>query len=85
MEQRESPSLLDTPLPSHWTKFRKHDVQGALWDCTARFVAVPAGRRSGKIELAKRKLALAALDETPRPWPDPRYFFGAPTRQLGRS
>jgi hypothetical protein len=49
---------------------------------------VPAGRRSGKTEIiGKRKLILAALNahrkDLPfwyRPWPDPRFFAAAPTR-----
>lgn len=48
-----------------------------LWRSPARFVAVPAGRGSGKTELAKRRLVryLPVIKE----WGDPRYFYGAPT------
>ena len=64
MEPSPSRSLLAAPLPSHWQKFREHKVQHALCDCTARFIAVPAGRRSGKTELAKRKLAVAVPERS---------------------
>lgn len=36
-----------------------------------------AGRRSGKTELGKRRLVTALAE--PKDWPDPRYFFAAPT------
>lgn len=39
---------------------------------------MPSGRRSGKTELAKRKLVLSLMDG--KPWKDPRYFAAAPTR-----
>jgi hypothetical protein len=45
-------------------------------------VGVPAGRRSGKTEIAKRRLVLALAQ--PRPWYDPRYFYGAPTRDQAK-
>lgn len=38
---------------------------------------VPAGRGSGKSEIAKRKLVRSLAVR--KPWPDPRYFFAAPT------
>lgn len=64
-------------LTAAWTKFRPHATQCALWKCSDRFVAVPAGRGSGKTELAKRRLVryLAVKKD----WSDPRYFYGAPT------
>ena len=69
-----------------WTERRKvlrpHKVQYRLWHCTARFVGVPAGRRSGKTEIAKRRLVLALSQ--PKPWHDPRYFYGAPTRDQAK-
>ncbi len=71
-------------LPATWRPLRPHPVQGALFYSPARFIAVPAGRRSGKTEIAKRRLVLALLDTTPRPWPDPRYFYGAPTERQAK-
>lgn len=61
----------------HWVEFRPHKIQRALWKCPTRFAAVAAGRGSGKTELAKRKLVISLA--TPKPWKDPRYFYGAPT------
>jgi hypothetical protein len=53
-----------------------------------RFNVVPAGRRSGKTENAKRKLVLRALMPPGMPgasnFPDPRYFCGAPTRDQAK-
>lgn len=43
---------------------------------------MPAGRRSGKTELAKRKLVIALSKG--KPWPDPRYFAAAPTRDQAK-
>ena len=44
---------------------------------------VPAGRRSGKTELAKRKLIVEALSA--QGWPDPRFFAAAPTRDQAKA
>lgn len=60
-----------------WTEFRDVDEQIALWQSTKRFVVVPAGRRSGKTEIALRRLALSACLKT-KPG-EARYLFGAPT------
>jgi hypothetical protein len=43
---------------------------------------VPAGRRSGKTELAKRKLVRKALEGTKHP--DARFFAAAPTRDQAK-
>ncbi len=43
---------------------------------------VPAGRRSGKTELAKRRLVVALAEK--KPWQDPRYFAAAPTREQAK-
>ena len=62
--------------------FRKHDVQQAYRLSEHRYNAVPAGRRSGKTELAKRKVVLRALKGTA--FPDARFFLGAPTRDQAK-
>ena len=67
-------------LTPRWTKLRYHATQQDYWACEARYCVVPAGRRSGKSELAKRKLVLRAM--TAHEWcqyPDPRFFAAAPT------
>ncbi|MBI5560565.1 MAG: hypothetical protein HY883_04765 [Deltaproteobacteria bacterium] len=43
---------------------------------------VPAGRRSGKTELAKRRLVISLAGK--KPWKDPRYFAAAPTRDQAK-
>jgi len=65
------------PLTPAWTQLRPHAGQAALWTCPKRFIAVPAGRGSGKTELAKRHLVRCLADR--KPWPDPKYFYAAPT------
>ncbi len=74
----------DAPLLTpRWTPLRPHAPQSRLWRCKKRFVCVVAGRGSGKTEEAKRKLVVSLAD-APKPWPDPRYFFGGPTRDQAR-
>lgn len=69
-------------LPKRWTKLDYHKIQQELYETLNRFVVVPAGRRSGKTELAKRKLVKALT--IPKEWDDPRYFAAAPTRDQAK-
>jgi hypothetical protein len=47
---------------------------------------VPAGRRSGKTERAKRNLIIQALQESAQgKWDDYRYFASAPTREQAKA
>ena len=57
-----------------------------MLESPARFKVIPAGRRSGKTEWAKRTLVDALLTDfyQPKPWPDPRYFFAGPTRDQAK-
>lgn len=71
-----------TPPTPRWTPLRYHPVQAKLWRSTARFNTVAAGRRSGKTELAKRKVVKAAWAGTT--FDDPRFFCGAPTRDQAK-
>ena len=65
---------------------RYHPVQAALWNSAARFITVPAGRRSGKTERAKRHVVRRAYESVRETrWPDPRFFLGAPTRDQAKS
>ena len=57
-----------------WYPLIDHPVQSALVNDRVRFKVVPAGRRSGKSERAKRFLVREAFRE-----PGP-YFIAAPTR-----
>lgn len=58
-----------------WYTLIDHPVQHALVHDVARFKVVPAGRRSGKTERAKRYVAKQAMGN-----PGERYFIAAPTR-----
>lgn len=53
-----------------------------LWRENKRFSVVPAGRRSGKTELAKRKLVVSM--PVKKRWSDQRYFAAAPTRDQAK-
>ncbi len=44
-----------------WSPLRYHPEQARLWTSQARFKVVPAGRRSGKTEIAKRRIITDAL------------------------
>lgn len=60
-----------------WYPLTPHPVQIALMGAVAngiRFPVVPAGRRSGKTERAKRFIARQAMEN-----PGERYFLAAPT------
>lgn len=59
---------------ARWYKLTPHPVQSALVSESVRFKVVPAGRRSGKTERAKRYIVREAL-RTPGD-----YFVAAPTR-----
>lgn len=69
-------------LTSRWTQLRPHPEQQRLWLFPARFNVNPAGRRSGKTELAKRKLVKKAMQGTR--FDDPRFFAAAPTRDQAK-
>jgi len=69
-------------VPTRMYPLRAHPTQYRLATSTARFCVVPAGRRSGKTELAKRKLVKAAYAGTK--FTDARFFAGAPTRDQAK-
>jgi hypothetical protein len=66
-----------------WTTLRAHDEQLRLWADRHRFVIIPAGRRSGKTELAKRRLILKLFQKTSHGSPG-RFFAAAPTRDQAK-
>jgi hypothetical protein len=51
-------------LTARWTPLIPHPEQIRLINSHARFKVVPAGRRSGKTERAKRNLIIQALKES---------------------
>lgn len=71
-------------VPARLYPLRSHPVQHRLRTDPQRFKVVPAGRRSGKTELAKRRLVVAALAAL-TVWPDPRFFAAAPTRDQAKA
>lgn len=64
-------------LHQRWHAMRPHAIQDAFYHSPHRFNVVPAGRRSGKTEIAKRRLVKRAVRGSD--WDRPRYFYGAPT------
>jgi hypothetical protein len=66
------------PLTEAWTPLRPVQEQSDAWRTKARYVAIPAGRGSGKTELARRRLVRYL--QVIKDHPDPRYFYGAPTQ-----
>ncbi len=69
--------------PRRLYPLRAHPVQTRLRTEPHRFKVVPAGRRSGKTELAKRKVIVEAIRATG--WDDPRFFAAAPTRDQAKA
>ena len=74
---------IDAGLTAAWARLNYHEGQMRAFTSRARFVAIPAGRGSGKTELARRKLVLSLAD--PKPWSDPRYFFASDTTAHARA
>lgn len=54
-----------------------HPQQSKLWRTKARFVAVAAGRGSGKTELARRRVV--RMLPVKKAWNNPYYFYCLPT------
>jgi hypothetical protein len=72
-------------LPKRWYPLRAVEAQLRYATARHRFNVVPAGRRSGKTERAKRKLVLCALELDGVTHDDtPRYFAAAPTRDQAK-
>lgn len=65
-------------LPARWTELRPHLEQQRFYHSPCRFNVVPAGRRSGKSEIAKRKLVRASMKGGNTGLPG-RFFASAPT------
>lgn len=64
-------------LPARWYPLRPHLKQKQFYSSPHRFNVVPAGRRSGKTEIAKRKVIRAAM-RGGKAMPG-RFFAAAPT------
>lgn len=70
-------------LTPRWKRLDHHAEQWRLWNSKARFRVVPAGRRSGKTEIAKRFIVMAAMRF--RGAPDGLFVAAAPTRAQAKS
>jgi hypothetical protein len=71
-----------TMLTPRWIPLAYHAVQAKVWTCNARFEVDVAGRRSGKTELAKRKLIRRALRFTSHH--NGKFIFSAPVRDQAK-
>lgn len=69
-------------LTPRWTPLIAHPEQLRLDTSPARFKVVPAGRRSGKTEKAKRKIVTAAMDFFHAH--NGRFVAAAPTRKQAK-
>lgn len=76
-------SAVTVEAPRRLYPLRPHPVHTRLRTEKKRFKVVPAGRRSGKTELAKRQIVVSALSAY-TPWADPRFFGSAPTRDQAK-
>lgn len=66
-----------------WFHLRPHKLQNKLWRTQARFVAVAAGRGSGKTELARRRI-VRYLSVKKIAYDTPQYFYALPTYKQAR-
>lgn len=78
---RETSESAPFPTP-RWYTLKYHEKQAKLWSSRARFRVVPAGRRSGKTELAKRFTVARGLEEVELP--DGWFIFAAPTHKQAK-
>ena len=76
--QAPTPSV----LTSRWTPLKFHETQNRFFHSNRRFQVIPSGRRSGKTEIAKRKLIIAAI--TFSAFPDGRFVAAAPTHSQAK-
>jgi hypothetical protein len=65
------------PLTERWYKLKYHVKQRMVWNSSARYKVVVAGRRSGKTETLLRRLVYNALSFTK--FPDGNFIYAAPT------
>lgn len=85
MEQQEAAMYRERVkalLTPRWTLLKPHAEQIRLWNSKARFRVVPAGRRSGKTEIAKRYLVRCAMAFNSHP--DGRFIAAAPVHDQAK-
>ena len=74
------------PTP-RWTTLKSHAGQKAYLESQTRFNVVPAGRRSGKTEIAKRRVTIRTIHRCVyrhKMFPNARFFAAAPTRDQAK-
>jgi len=64
-------------LPLNWGSLKYHPQQYEAFHSNTRFVNLACGRRSGKTELARRKIIIALTVK--KHWTNPSYFYALPT------
>ena len=77
--------LTPRDLTPRWTVLRSHMGQSRLFHDPIRFKICTSGRRSGKTEQAKRKLAGMLITAAKLGLKGQRFFVGAPTRDHARA
>jgi hypothetical protein len=75
--------MIPVGFTDRWTSLRPHREQYRFRTSRARFCCIPAGRRSGKTEISKRRRVERAILADSK-WPDWRAFCGAPTRDQAK-
>lgn len=78
--------VIRRPTP-RWTTLRQHPAQQRYYQSETRFNVVPAGRRSGKTELAKRRLVRRGVQRSVEghgQFFNGRFFAAAPTRDQAK-
>jgi len=76
------PGQISKATGADWQEWRHHPVQYAAWHCPKRFVILASGRGSGKTALARARLVSSLPIR--KSWPNPRYFYAAPTLPQAR-
>jgi hypothetical protein len=69
-------------LTAAWQRLAYHTLQSQVWRSTARFLALVAGRGSGKTLLARYRV-VRMLPIT-KPWSDPLYAYCLPTIKMAK-
>lgn len=69
-------------LTTAWTPYRPHKRQRELWKTKIRFPLVPAGRGSGKTDIALKRLVRYLAVK--KPWTPPKYFYAGPTHDQAK-
>lgn len=83
MSDSQLPDVEPFDLGPRWTSMTLSPDQRAYYLFNGRFVVVPAGRRTGKSEIAKRRGVSRAMG--PQLFDDALYVFAAPTYNQAKS